>query len=1086
MGKIMKKIRILLLSLFLIFGLIACGPVTETKIYNIEYYVDGEKVDLLPNTYMENQYLILPTPKVSEGTVFNGWYDNIELTGEKIEQLDHHIGDIKLYGETFNEDNQYSITYHINGKVVNLSPNSYEKGEKVNLPIPTLKEGETFNGWYLNSDFTGEKFNIFSGISKDIDVYGEIIDAIVPPENLLEKAFSYSSFTFELKCESENYDSTETFYVDNYKYRQSGLYGDMYLQEINNISYCYFEEDGKMYYMTERDDDYNYFAGYLYALDLTTVDINMFNKSGSYYTVDSSYLDEVGLIFTGYEEDVQDFKMYIVDDKISTVIINTIYEGENYSYTITFSNFGTTKVEIPEAEYYYENSKDDNKLSIEEVYSLSKGEVATVEGIITGIYGNNFYLSDNEKGILVYMSNNSEFNSLISLGSSLSVTGEVDIYKTVHQIKNVTSIFTVADNYNPKEVNLNDVKQTTLSNYVNDVVNVDGLKIISLPSSYPTSGSDVSFKCSYDGVEITIFISKHLDSSSKNSLYKVIKSLEMGSIIHLTNAHVSYYDNYQLVLTSNAEISESKAEVTSKGLVLSSNEIQVEYDTELNEILNKIKVYEKFSDGSKVELLKNDYTVDIPSNFESDKPGTYSFVYKYNDYSTTCKVVIRNKLGETTKIEIEKSPMLDVIKNMGYDDYTGETYGVNIGLPSIGEPKVLVIPIAFANAKAPASMISDLEKAFFGTSADTGWESLKSYYYKSSYGQLNISGTVLEPYNTGKTTSYYDNLYKQYLKDLEAYENYETDEYPDSVEYQIIKEVLEYYDNQIDYSDYDYNDDGYIDSIYLIYTNDYDESDDSFWWAYTNEYYTDDYEYYDNVEADFYVFMSYEFFFDELNGETIKYNAETLIHETGHLLGLDDYYDYDDSNGPDGGIGGGDMMDYNVGDHNAYSKLLLGWIDPYVVSGTTTTINLESFGKSGDAVFIFKDYEGTFFDEYYVIDFYTPDGLNDLCAGDRGLFSEAGIRIYHVDATLNEPENCWSIYELTKFNNSYTNHLLIKLIEADGRNDIESGDYSENSDLFETGESYTNIKWYDNSNAGFTVKVNYIENGVANITIEYK
>ena len=136
-------------------------------------------------------------------------------------------------------------------------------------------------------------------------------------------------------------------------------------------------------------------------------------------------------------------------------------------------------------------------------------------------------------------------------------------------------------------------------------------------------------------------------------------------------------------------------------------------------------------------------------------------------------------------------------------------------------------------------------------------------------------------------------------------------------------------------------------------------------------------------------------------------------------------------------------------------------------------------------VCIFKVYNGTFFDEYYIIDFYNPDGVNETCAGDRGLFSEAGIRIYHIDATLNNPADCWSIYELTKYNNSYTNRLLIKLIEADGRNDILNNGYSENSDLFSAGEVYTNIKWYDNSNAGFSIKVNYIENGSANITIEY-
>ena len=46
------------------------------------------------------------------------------------------------------------------------------------------------------------------------------------------------------------------------------------------------------------------------------------------------------------------------------------------------------------------------------------------------------------------------------------------------------------------------------------------------------------------------------------------------------------------------------------------------------------------------------------------------------------------------------------------------------------------------------------------------------------------------------------------------------------------------------------------------------------------------------------------------------------------------------------------MMDCIVGDHNAYSKLMLGWVSPTVVSGKTTTITLDSFATSGDCVVI--------------------------------------------------------------------------------------------------------------------------------------
>ena len=489
------------------------------------------------------------------------------------------------------------------------------------------------------------------------------------------------------------------------------------------------------------------------------------------------------------------------------------------------------------------------------------------------------------------------------------------------------------------------------------------------------------------------------------------------------------------------------------------------FGTQLTSIENRIGDIVLYGTIKDIDDSNNSSNNNDNNNDDSNNPNLDS----YNNYK---------------KIDLNESPMLEVIDDMCYDSYTGETYGVTRGLPSIGNPKVLVIPVEFTDSKAPSNIVNTLEKAFFGTSEDTGWESLKSYYYKSSYGQLTIDGRVLQPYNTGKNVAYYDNLQKQYIEEMNAYYNYETDTYPDPVEYKILKSVLSYYDSSIDYSEYDYDNDGYIDSVYLVYTTSYDEDEESLWWAFSNEYFSEDYEYYDNVEADFYCFLSYEFFLDDLCGKKVNINSETVIHETGHLLGLDDYYDYDDSTGPAGGIGGGDMMDYNVGDHNAYSKIMLGWIDPILVTGDSK-ITLGSFSSTGNAIVIFKNYNGTFFDEFLVIDFYTPDGLNDFTKGEYGLFSTSGIRIYHVNAKLNDPENCYSIFELTLYNNSYTDKRLISLIEADGKNDIDDNGYSENSDLFKAGSTITSLKWDDGTIINFKIIINSINSKEANITIDY-
>ena len=227
--------------------------------------------------------------------------------------------------------------------------------------------------------------------------------------------------------------------------------------------------------------------------------------------------------------------------------------------------------------------------------------------------------------------------------------------------------------------------------------------------------------------------------------------------------------------------------------------------------------------------------------------------------------------------------------------------------------------------------------------------------------------------------------------------------------------------------------------------------------------------------------MGYDFLFDKpASGKNISLNAETIIHETGHILGLDDYYDYDDQKGPDGGLGGGDMMDYNIGDHNPFSKILMGWVTPYVVT-KSTTINLDSFASTGECILLIDEYS-TIYDEYYLLDYYTPNSLNKLEAGYNGLFSISGIRIYHVDAriTKNDADSILDIYD---YDNSYTDHRLISLVQANGSTSIDNGGLSSNNDLLKYRIDYTINKWYSNNSVSFVINTTLKNNSSVDVNI---
>lgn len=1094
--KKMKKILTVLAISIFAFILIGCGT-TTTKTYQITYCVDGEVIKLDPSTYEEGKELTLPTPLIEPGSgeVFDGWYTNKNYTGEKITKIDENShSDLTYYGKIIQSKETYNITYYVDGIAVSLMPETYQKGDSFVLPEPLVELNDAFDGWYFNSNYTGEKVTkVNEALIGDIALYGRVLHDI-DPMIALDAALAKDNYTYTIKTSDGLQTSISTYLFDkgNIKYQDSEDESyDMYLVTVGNEKRFIYCDNNQWYYISETDENFMYYEMAFQMIELMDTSRSAFtyNESKKCYVVQSSKLQQLAQTFLGYYEGevFESFELYIEKNIVSKILITSTYsydgEATPYEYEITFSNYGQTQFTIPNATDYNEGLAT----TISDVYTLADGTTnVVVTGIITGIYGNNFYLADEEKGILVYCGSNSEYVNTFSLGDTVTVTGNVQIYKNVHQLSSILDVVASSKKVTPPSISLNNVEQNTLSEYVNDRVSVEGVTIQTLPKSYPTTGSDVSFTVELNGAMATVFISKHLDSTSKNTLFDYLKQKSVGDTIDLNDVHISKYNEYQLALT-NASVLEdgyqTGAPVKLVRIETSPDQLVVEQGITLEEVLTSISVFKVYNDKTKVLLDSFEYQVD--HRFVANMSGDFTFTFTYEGFTAKCVVAVM-QVTDSFYPEIAKQPLYEVLSQMGYDEETGETYGINKGLPSIGSPKVLVIPIAFTDCPAPSKMVSDLEKTFFGTSVETGWESLNSYYQKSSYGKLNIQGTVLEPFNTGHTVSYYNNLQTKYNQALEDYYNYKTDVYPDNVEFSIIKEALAYYDATINYDDYDTDKDGYIDSIYLVYTTDYNATDDtSLWWAFTTEYVTEDFEYYDGVEADYYTFFSYQFIFDKLQEKTVQYNAETIIHETGHLLGLTDYYDYDETVGPSGGIGGGDMMDYNVGDHNAYSKLLLGWVTPLVVSGKTTTIELESFEKSGDCVFIFNSWNQTFFDEYYVIDFYTPTGLNAFSKGYNGLFTTSGVRIYHVDATLNDPANCFSIFDVTKYNNTDSTHRLISLVEADGRSDIDYNGSSEDSDLFQAGDTLTNVNWYTGEKAKFSIHVVSIDETKATITITY-
>ena len=424
------------------------------------------------------------------------------------------------------------------------------------------------------------------------------------------------------------------------------------------------------------------------------------------------------------------------------------------------------------------------------------------------------------------------------------------------------------------------------------------------------------------------------------------------------------------------------------------------------------------NDGSSVEIETTGSTATVK-------------IYKNNNSTSTDRYIPYDKVN----LEYTFTELSGILEN-------NESV-----FPSIGDVNLLVIPVHIPGSEEYKSeeVREDIEKVFFGDSEDDdlGFVSVSEYYYESSFGKLNIQGEV---------TDWFD-VTDAGITDIDDI----TISSSGTIQQQILPAAVEFAKEQgADLNDYDYNGDGNIDGIFLVYDHlDYstyyeqclkygteiNESDmnEAFWnftsWDWNTDPATRTSD--DPTTSGFswcafsMMYTSYcnrqtaTEYADLTNLSSIPLDSHTYIHEFGHLLGLNDYYSSSDSDYHP--MGQFTMMDQNVGDLDTYSKMLLGWVTPYVVYGTSE-ITIEAANANDHSVIVIpenfedisdeiedvikndlvEEYLYTFnpFSEYLLIDLYTPDGLNyqdtygDYVYGREEGIAGYGVRIYHIDARL--------------------------------------------------------------------------------------
>ena len=390
--------------------------------------------------------------------------------------------------------------------------------------------------------------------------------------------------------------------------------------------------------------------------------------------------------------------------------------------------------------------------------------------------------------------------------------------------------------------------------------------------------------------------------------------------------------------------------------------------------------------------------------------------------------------GETGGSDVEVDPTKDISFTTQTINNVTKLGDYKDGMPTTGNVKVLVLPVDFSDFTAESKnyTIEKLEKAFNGTKGDTDYQSLHDYFYTSSYGKLDLNFDIYTEWlRADKPFTYYENTTGTDVWGETGNDSYATGEQL------LLHELLQKLEAKgVDLKDYDSDNNGSIDSIVLINTAPIDQDKDLRWayryWnvlADTSTIDNDVYYYANNsVYANDYLWASYQFLHEglELNGNfnnTELINTYTFIHEFSHVLGSEDYYNY--ATGGVNPLDGYDVMDNSIADHNAFTKMELGWVtdSKLITANKETTLTLKKFTETGETYIISNSYDESkgVFQEYWVLQYYSNDGLN--VGSDKtnfGLFSNNGLLIYHVDASISTIQEDDNYYRLLNSNTDET------------------------------------------------------------------
>lgn len=398
-----------------------------------------------------------------------------------------------------------------------------------------------------------------------------------------------------------------------------------------------------------------------------------------------------------------------------------------------------------------------------------------------------------------------------------------------------------------------------------------------------------------------------------------------------------------------------------------------------------------------------------------------------------------------------------------------------------GAAQHMSIPLilgTYSNSSARFS-VSDFHKQIF-TDNPTG--TMVDFYREISYDQFELSGDTYGWYKMPLASNFYT-----------------ADDGLEGGGARFTLDLVMAADADIDYSQYDSDNDGYVDVVMIVHTGAGAETGANNIWSHRwslnaarssypaimpqGAYTTNDPR--PGHPGQFVKINDY-IIQPELgrsNGGLIDIGV--FCHEFGHALGLPDLYDTDYSSSGigrwglmSGGSYGGDGQHSDTPVHmTAWSKAQLGWIEPQVINEGEISKDIASSTENGDQVYklLINGQDGP---EYFLIE-------NRQKVGFDTYLPQGGLLIWHIDDNV---ARSWG-------GNTNENHKGIDLEAADGRRDLDygrnNGDSGDpfpgatNNHLF-NGSTNPNSLTYLNEDSGVALRIEDVVNGIVTVNFLFQ